>query len=147
MNSCEEQHASYSVIKGKSLEKLGIPLPPKKPLSPYMRFIKELRPKVVQNRPDLNTKDIVRVMAEEWRNSDSEVKKSYQKKYLLETQDYLVSLEQYKNSITPEQRDLIETTKAKQKKAVEQARVSAVIKISYIFVYQMCNFNLKLFIL
>ncbi|XP_058805307.1 transcription factor A, mitochondrial isoform X2 [Phymastichus coffea] len=114
-----------NVLKGKFLEKIGVPLPPKKPLNPYIKFVKELRPKVVQNQPDLKATDIVKVMAEEWRNCDPELKKSYQKKFLLEMQDYLAALEKYNNSISKEQRDLIDAAKVKQKKHLEQTKILA----------------------
>nr|CAD7445024.1 unnamed protein product [Timema bartmani] len=33
-------------------EKLGIPVKPKKPLTPFFRFMVQIRPKVVQQHPD-----------------------------------------------------------------------------------------------
>jgi len=118
---CEEQKAS---ITHKALEKLGIPIPPKKPLSPYIRFAQEIRPKIIQNEPDIKPTDVLKRIAYEWQQCDPEKKKSLQKEYLMEMESYIVTNEKYKGTITPEQQNLLQSVKEKKKRAKALSRLN-----------------------
>ena len=123
---CEE-HKVF--ISNKQLQKLGVPLPPKRPLSPYIKFSQLLRPKIIQNQPDLKPKDVIKMIAYEWSHCDPEKKKSFQDEYNLSMEKYMVERENYEQSITSEQKDLIENVKLNQKLAKERAHIKEVFEI------------------
>lgn len=120
LKHCKEQRA---LISTKALEKLGIPLPPKRPLTPYLRFAQVARPKIVQNQPDLQPRNVIRLIAQEWSKYDPEKKKLMQQEYESDRQRFSLEFEKYKQTITPEQQDLIQITKDKQVRAKELARL------------------------
>lgn len=53
--------------------------PKKRQLTPYMKFCKKMRPKVVSENPDLSFGGIGRKLGEMWRELDEEGKKKYVK--------------------------------------------------------------------
>ena len=67
---------------GKSLEsRIGIPEKPKKPLTPYFRFMKETRPVLHASNPSLHLTDIVKKVAAEWVNVDANKKNKLMEDY------------------------------------------------------------------
>ncbi|XP_001603051.1 transcription factor A, mitochondrial [Nasonia vitripennis] len=120
---CSSFLEQRALISGKTIKQLGIPTPPKRPCTPYIRFFQNIRPKIKENNPDLNPKELVKVVAQEWAKYDPEKKKLLQKEFLSELEVYLKNFEAYKQSITPEQQNLINSTKEKEKQAKEQARI------------------------
>lgn len=68
--------------KSKTLEeRLGIPARPKKPLTPYFRFMRDIRATVVASDPKLSANDVVKKMALKWETVDEKQKKKYQDEY------------------------------------------------------------------
>lgn len=67
------------------------------------------------------------MVAQEWHKCDPEKKKLLQKDFLSDLEVYVKDLEAYKQSITPEQQNLINSTKQKVKQAKEHARIHEVI--------------------
>ena len=126
LKCCDEQRMSVS--NKKVLEKLGIPLPPKKPLNPYLKYVQQVRPKIVQNETNLSPRDAFKIVGKQWSEYDPEQKKALQKEYLHEVETYLVEIEKYKKTITPEQQKLIKNTKDKFKRAEELASENQVLK-------------------
>lgn len=71
---------------------------------------------------------IVSLMAKEWPTYDPEKKKSWQDQYVNEMQIYVANMEEYKKSLTPEMKELMENIKKKKREASEKAKLKEVIK-------------------
>lgn len=56
-------------------ERIGIPDKPRKPLTPYFRFMKEIRPSFVAKNPDLKQVDIIKGIAKIWNEEIDQKKK------------------------------------------------------------------------
>lgn len=59
-------------------KKLGIAQPPRKPLSPYYRFILEMRPIIVAKYPDLSPHELMKTIAKQWNNVDLKQREKYE---------------------------------------------------------------------
>lgn len=59
--------------------KLGIPQRPKKPLTSYFRFMKEIRPSV--GKIAKNPKEVPILVAAEWKKLDNSEKEKYYEEY------------------------------------------------------------------
>lgn len=71
--------------KSKTLEeRLGMAERPKKPLTPYFRFMRETRPSLLAKNPNLKTGEVVKQMAKQWETVDEKQKQTYQEAYKLE---------------------------------------------------------------
>lgn len=67
---------------------LNIPEKPKKPLSPYLRYLNEIRSAVVKENPSLNNRDILKKCAEFWSTISEVKKKQYVEAYQKEVEEY-----------------------------------------------------------
>ncbi|XP_039958128.1 transcription factor A, mitochondrial isoform X1 [Bactrocera tryoni] len=85
-------------------EKLGLPPRPKKPLTPYFRYMQEQRPKILAENPKFSTTDIVRVLSKRWSNADAALKKRLQDDYKREQQEFVEIRAKYEAKMTDEQR-------------------------------------------
>ncbi|XP_023297483.1 transcription factor A, mitochondrial isoform X2 [Lucilia cuprina] len=92
-------------------EKAGLPPKPKKPLTPYFRFMKEQRPKIQAANPNLSIVDIVRKVSKEWVTADSSLKQRLQEEYKKEQQKYVEARTKYDAKITDEQRSQLKELK------------------------------------
>ncbi|KAL1284444.1 Upstream-binding factor 1-like protein [Trichinella pseudospiralis] len=68
---------------------------PKKPLSAYMYFITKRYAKLRSKHPSIAHVNILKTLAEEWRNMDAEKKKKYQRHYESEKEDYNRQMEEF----------------------------------------------------
>lgn len=93
-------------------EKLGLPTKPKKPASPYFRFMKEIRPSVQTKNPKLKQFEIVGVVAKMWKSLDETKKEKYAKGYKEEMGAYMNVLAKYKNSLSEEEIQKIKDTRS-----------------------------------
>lgn len=59
--------------------RLGIPEPPKKPLSSYLRFLQEIRPSIQQSAK--NVQEIPVIAAAQWNKLDANQKQKYTQEY------------------------------------------------------------------
>ena len=53
---------------------------PKKPISAYFFYVKERRDSIIKELPNLNNKEIIKKMSEEWNALSDEKKKPYVQK-------------------------------------------------------------------
>jgi len=107
--SASLQSASFSA---KSLEeKLGLPLRPKKPLTPYFRYLVEVRPEMTKNNPKLSTLEIVQECAKKWANVDESTKQKLLIDYMKDKEQYIKQRAQYESKLTDEQKYEIEAAK------------------------------------
>ncbi|KAG1936090.1 transcription factor A, mitochondrial [Pimephales promelas] len=77
--------------------------PPKRPLTGYMTYVKEMQPSFSRQNPGLKNVDIVRKLAEKWRMLTPEQKQPFQDSSLESRKQYKLALETYKAQLTPAQ--------------------------------------------
>lgn len=115
-------------LKRAALEKLGIPQKPVRPLSPYFRFLAQVRPNLVKSNPNLKLPGILsfllsacsdlnwiphnliiqiiselsKIAGAEWTKLPTQQKQQYEALYKKEVVDYTRALDQFKSSLTDE---------------------------------------------
>lgn len=109
-------------------EKAGLPPRPKKPLTPYFRFMKEQRPKIQADNPKLSIVDIVRKVSKQWETADPSLKQRLQEEYKKEQQKYVETRTKYDAKITDEQRSQLKELKQEQIDAKERRMMRKRIK-------------------
>lgn len=116
---------SYAA-SSKSLEdRLGLPPKPKKPLTPYFRFMKEMRPILIKENPTVPLTDVVKMIAKKWESVDEVEKAKLQDLYKRDQITYIEQRAKYDSKITEDQkRDLQklrhEIAVAKERRAVRK---------------------------
>ena len=68
---------------------------PKRPLSAYFFYIQERREALKKEKPDLDNKELIRTMGEEWNKLTDEEKKPYTKKAEADKKRYQDDLKAY----------------------------------------------------
>ncbi|XP_065371799.1 transcription factor A, mitochondrial isoform X2 [Calliphora vicina] len=109
-------------------EKAGLPPRPKKPLTPYFRFMKEQRPKIQAENPKISIVDIVRQVSKQWVTADASLKQRLQEEYKKEQQKYVETRTKYDAKITDEQRSQLKELKQEQIDAKERRMMRKRIK-------------------
>lgn len=109
-------------------EKLGFPLKPKKPLTPYFRYLKEVRPQVLKDNPKFSTTDIVKLVAKQWETVDEATKKKLEDLFKKEQMDYVGLRAKYESKLTEDQKFEIKNAKmekveSKEKRAMKKVRI------------------------
>lgn len=92
-------------------EKLKIPPRPKKPLTPFFRFLALNREKALSQNKDLKAMGVVQVVSKEWANVDQQLKAKLTDEYMKEKEDYTKIIAQYETKLTDEQKDGIRVAK------------------------------------
>nr|CAD7570606.1 unnamed protein product [Timema californicum] len=95
-------------------EKLGIPVKPKKPLTPFFRFMGQIRPMVVQQHPSARVTDHTKIIAQQWKNLEPPAKQKFEEEFKKEMIHYIAVRVSYENSLTDQQK--MDLQKAKEKK-------------------------------
>ncbi|XP_017484640.1 PREDICTED: transcription factor A, mitochondrial isoform X2 [Rhagoletis zephyria] len=85
-------------------EKLGLPPRPKKPLTPYFRYMQDQRPKILAENPKFSTVDVVRLVSKRWSDADAALKKRLQDEYKREQQAFVEIRAKYEAKMSDEQR-------------------------------------------
>ncbi|XP_026843560.1 transcription factor A, mitochondrial isoform X1 [Drosophila persimilis] len=85
-------------------EQVGLPPRPKKPLTPYFRFMREMRPKLIATNPTITTIEVVRQLAKSWVDADTNLKERLQVEFKKDQQVYLEQRTKYDATLTDEQR-------------------------------------------
>ncbi|KAJ8943535.1 hypothetical protein NQ318_023046 [Aromia moschata] len=98
------------------LQQLKIPEKPKRPLSPYMKFIAE-------HRESLSKK-----CAEEWKNVSKEVKSKYTESYNLEREAYEVKFLRFNEALTPEQKEAVKYIEEEKKEDKKKRKLRKLYK-------------------
>nr|CAD7259583.1 unnamed protein product [Timema shepardi] len=95
-------------------EKLGIPVKPKKPLTPFFRFMGQIRPMVVQQHPSARVTDHTKIIAQQWKKLEPPAKQKFEEEFKKEMIHYIAVRVSYENSLTDQQK--MDLQKAKEKK-------------------------------
>lgn len=100
----------------KSLEeKLGLPAKPKRPASPYFRFMSEMRTSVQAKNPKLSQLEVVSTIGEMWNKLDATKKEKYGKGYKDDMLAYTGKIAEYKNKLSDDDVRKIKETKFEKK--------------------------------
>lgn len=99
-------------ISARTIEKnLGLPISPKKPLTPYFRFLLEVRPEIKANNPKSSFQDITRIAAKKWADVSETKKNKYETEFKKEQVVYIKERAAYESQITDDIREQIKSYK------------------------------------
>ncbi|CAL8109650.1 unnamed protein product [Orchesella dallaii] len=90
---------------GAQVSDVKIPPRPKKPLTPYFRFLGQIRSDVKQENPNFKVTEVIKVVSQRWDGLDESSKQAYISAYKDEMKSYSLILDRYKQSLTPEQKE------------------------------------------
>lgn len=71
---------------------------PKRPMTGYMLFLQEIRPKLKEQHPELKATEIVKKAADMWGKMTAEAKKPYEEQSSINKQEYQRAKSEYLNS-------------------------------------------------
>ncbi|XP_059617164.1 transcription factor A, mitochondrial [Phlebotomus argentipes] len=101
-------------------ERVGLPRKPKKPLTPYFRYMMEIRPKMLAENKNWSVNELVQNIARQWKAVDEASKKKYEEDYKRDQALYLQKRAQYESKLTEEQRENIQLMKETMAEAKEK---------------------------
>lgn len=106
-------------------EKVELPIKPKKPLTPYFRFLRENRPQFTKLNPKLAIPDVIRQLAKMWETTDEQIKTKYAADFKKDQIKYVEDRAKYDSKLTDEQKDEIrmmkqEVIESKEKRALRK---------------------------
>uniref|UniRef100_A0A1A9V5H5 HMG box domain-containing protein n=1 Tax=Glossina austeni TaxID=7395 RepID=A0A1A9V5H5_GLOAU len=105
----------------KSLEEqVGLPPKPKKPLTPYFRFMAEHRSKLHAENKKVPAIELVRIISKKWETCDPSVKTRLQEQYTIDRQKYIENRTKYEANISDKQRKEIKGLKQEIKETKEK---------------------------
>lgn len=108
----------------KNLESQFFPNKPKRPLTPFFKYMKAIRPSIVNEFPKYKSTEIVKEISARWAVEDPEYKFKLNKEYDTEYKEYMVKVIEYEKTLTPEQREKYMMTKKSYDKKREMKEVS-----------------------
>ncbi|XP_042623158.1 transcription factor A, mitochondrial-like [Cyprinus carpio] len=77
--------------------------PPKRPLTAYITYVKEMHPTISRQNPGVKNVDIVRKLAQQWKMLTPEQKQPFQDASLASKEQYKLAVEKYKAQLSPAQ--------------------------------------------
>jgi len=80
----------------------SVPQKPKRPLTPYFRFMMKVRDDIIKQNPSLAQKDIIKLIGQKWTKLDDASKDHYSAGYKEEMIPYSEELAKYNDTLTPE---------------------------------------------
>lgn len=98
-------------------EKLGLPAKPKRPSTPYFRFMTEIRPTFQAKNPKLKTTEVVAAIGKLWKSLDESKKEKYSKGFKDEMTAYMDVITKYRDGLSEE-----DVRKIKESKFEKQER-------------------------
>ena len=101
-------------------EQIGLPPRPKKPLTPYFRYMRDTRSEISAQNPMASTREVVRVISNKWKTVDPSLKQRLQEEFKKDLEIYVETRAKYDAEITDEQRS--EIKKLKQEKVDARER-------------------------
>ena len=99
--------------KNKNTSQNG-PAPPKRPLSCYLRWTCDNREAVKKKNPGIIQKDLISLLAEEWKKLNPKEKKKYEEIYVNEKAKFEEEMKKYVDKYGP--------VKGKKKKTLENSQ-------------------------
>lgn len=108
------------------LDKLNIPQRPKKPLTPYFKFLSQYRETVKKDNPGLKITEIAKKCSAVWKSLPDSEKVNYEKQYKEELEGYTSKYLAYESQLTPEQRSALQIAKEEKLKENKKRKLRKV---------------------
>ncbi|XP_053610715.1 transcription factor A, mitochondrial [Plodia interpunctella] len=105
-------------------QKLGIEKP-KRPLTPFFKFMTQMRPALLAKNPGITSKEAIAWSSKHWQQLDAETKAQMAKEYEKDLEDYKKIKEIYESSLTEEQKEDIKRVKEEMAAAKEKRKLKA----------------------
>lgn len=86
---------------------MHIPDKPKKPLTPYFRFLRDYRQDKIKSNPEVKATELVKMGAADWAKAHASIKDKYTNEYKQDLEEYTVKMTAYNAKLTPEQQESI----------------------------------------
>ncbi|XP_026463686.1 ARS-binding factor 2, mitochondrial-like [Ctenocephalides felis] len=106
------QNADYA--KKSIEEKLGYAEKPKRPLTPFFRFVGQIREQLKKENPTASTMDISKLASVKWEKAEPHVKSKLEEEYKKDQLVYIKQKVEYDKNLTEEQKEDIKQFKANQ---------------------------------
>ncbi|XP_017757324.1 PREDICTED: high mobility group B protein 6 [Eufriesea mexicana] len=111
------QNASKNALK--LIEEAFLPPKPKRPVSPFILYVKQIHHHFTEEEPNIKYSDVLKKASKRWAVLNPIEKEHFQKQYSEKYEAYTKKLQEYNNSITKEQKQLWE----EKKKEYEQTSI------------------------
>ncbi|XP_030029345.1 transcription factor A, mitochondrial [Manduca sexta] len=105
-------------------DKLGLDKP-KRPLTPFFKFMAQMRPALLAKNPGISAKDAIAWTSKHWQQLDSETKTQMAKEYEKDLEDYRKIKAMYESSLTEQQKADIKRVKEEMAMAKEKRKLKA----------------------
>lgn len=109
-------------------EQVGLPPRPKKPLTPYFRFMVDMRSKMLAEEPTIKTIEAVRSISRKWKTVDPNLKQRLEEEYKKEKQIYVEKRARYDAKITDYHRSEMKKLKDEKAKVKERKQLRQRVK-------------------
>lgn len=86
---------------------------PKKPLTPFFKYLQIMRPNIIAKFPHYNTTEVVKLISQQWAEETAEYKQELHKKYNVEHKEYINKLIEYEKTLTSEDKSKLLALKYK----------------------------------
>lgn len=104
---------------------MDIPARPKKPLTPFFRFIALNRAETLKQNENIKAMGVVQLLAKKWAVVDENLKQKLSAEYMKEKEEYTRKIAQYEAKLTDEQKATIrgarqELDESREKRALKK---------------------------
>lgn len=107
--------------------KLGIEKP-KRPLTPFFKFMTQMRPALLAKKPGISSKETTVWASKHWQELDIQTKNEMTKEYEKDLEDYKKIKAMYDSSLTDQQKEDIQRLKEEMATAREKRKMKAELK-------------------
>lgn len=125
------QNAPRNALK--YLHESAFPPKPKKPQTAFLLYLNHVRSKFIQENPSIRAPEIVKKASEKWAELDPMEKEDFRKQYNQNYEVYVQELKAYNDSLTDEQKQLIQKNKEKSKETIDK-QVNMLIYLCFCFI-------------
>ncbi|KAJ8013681.1 hypothetical protein DPEC_G00032320 [Dallia pectoralis] len=92
-----------SVLPAVKTFSTNLGLPPKRPANAYMRYVKQQHPLYVKQNPDLPNADVIKRIAQHWRELSPEQKQPFEQEFIMARAQFKVDRQRFEAHLTPAQ--------------------------------------------
>ncbi|XP_075980250.1 mitochondrial transcription factor A [Anticarsia gemmatalis] len=107
--------------------KLGLEKP-KRPLTPFFKFMSQMRPALLAKNPGISSKEAIAWTSKHWQELDLQTKSQMAKEYEKDIEDYKKIKAMYESSLTDQQKEDIKRLKEEMAAAREKRKLKAEFK-------------------
>lgn len=115
---------SCDYTKKSAEQRLGLNKP-KRPLTPFFKFMSQMRPALLAKNPGISSKEAIAWTSKHWQQLDMETKTQMAKEYQKDLEDYNKIKAMYETSLTEEQKADIKRVKEEMAQAKEKRKLKA----------------------